>query len=150
MEWLESFEIAQKRTIELNRYHDVQINLIVKKIDLIDVPIRNHFSVINELVLLKKTEKKYETRTDKFYFPIHEVNYYEGMHKIITVVPDSVFFSFENRELALSLILKSDADKLIKLGYLNFNENQLINFLSKRIINREKLPRKRIVLYFTT
>ena len=153
----EHWAIAWEQTRQLNRYHRVQKDLISKEIDLYEVEdLNNHFGLIRDFILSEKGKEYQVFKTtfsidftdDKYYFPIREENYKRGKHSVNTIVNDSIFFQHEDRQEALSLIWKCDAEKLIDLGYLKWNEQQLVKFLSKRLIHRDKLTRKhkRIIL----
>ena len=138
--------IALERTRQLNRYHTIQVNLEQHKIDLYKIEnTHNHYEVLKEIIYLKKPKIKLAYKTnvhdlidEKYTFPIREINYTAGKHSICSEVDDSVFFTFKDRELALSRIFTEDANNLKHFGYLKWDENKLINFLTKRLIKKTK------------
>lgn len=77
------------------------------------------------------------------YFPIKEVNFTSANNRFFdSVISDSVFFSFEDRELALSRIDYESRNRLNELNYKNMNDAQLTIFLSNRLIDRAKTLKK--------
>ena len=144
---VEAWNIAFEHTRQLNKIHNIQIDLVKYSVDLYSVEnINKHFEIVWELIKKKKPNLKQVRKTlvndledHKYCFPIREENYSNGNHCVCSLVDDVKFFSFENRELALTLIFEDDAHKLKSMGYLKWDEHKLIDFMSKRLIKKTKL-----------
>lgn len=146
---------AFKQTIELNRFHNVCVNLKSKKLDLFDVHPNSHFDLIYKIVDLKKDLNKnrwYKTIAnwrddfdDKYTFPIVELNYKSNSkHSIYSYVADTIFFTHENKQEAYDSVIDATKYRLDCIDYLSMTESKLIDFMSKRIIKksrRKKYPK---------
>ncbi len=150
-EFVSMWKVAHERTRQLNKIHHLQIDLVKYELDLYELEnIHFHFEAVKNCIFKKKPNLKraYKTTThdldtdDKYLFPIREVNYEKGKNSICSIVDDSVFFSYKDREKALSLIFEEDANNLRYFGYLKWSESQLIDFLSKRMLKKLKTKKK--------
>lgn len=142
---VDMWETAYERTRQLNKIHTIQINLVKYELNLYEIEnIHLHFDLVKDCILKKKKNFKRAYKTlvvdtdDKYTFPIREVNYEKGKNSICSYLDDSIFFSYKDREKALSMIFEEDANNLISIGYLNWSESKLIDFLSKRILKKLK------------
>lgn len=88
---------------------------------------------------INETNFYWHRHKNPLYFPIKEVNFLSGNNRYFdSIISDSVFFSFEDRELALSRIDYESRKRLNELNYKNMNQAQLTIFMSNRLIERAK------------
>lgn len=122
----------------------IQINLMPVEVDREDM---EHYQ--NKQFVLMQHKKSFpgyllsgkQRLVRKWYNEIYECNipHMDNArldHSFWSVVPDSTFFSFLDRELALSRIDPQNAEYFKSIGYLKMSESKLIDYLTKRICNR--------------
>lgn len=75
----------------------------------------------------------------KHYNEIYELNFgHEQLkYRFHSLVPDSVFFNFEDKELALSRVDEFTRNYLIGLDYTHWSSDQTLEYLIKRIQDRK-------------
>lgn len=77
----------------------------------------------------------------KYSKPIieHNVTLNHDKDYILSQVKDHVFFKIEDRKAAFDLVSEETQMFLKGIGYLKMNDFKLIEFLSKRVIEKAKL-----------
>jgi hypothetical protein len=147
LDYIEQWKNCMDFNKESNRYEELQINLLKYNVDYGDAwHYKNSLrkQKINELKNYPHFYKDSCNRFNnfKYYKPIFEYNFISKeshRYSIKTIVNDSIFFNFENRELALNRIDKKSKDFLLNIGYLKMNDTDLITFMSKRLIEKSKI-----------
>ncbi len=78
----------------------------------------------------------------KYSKPIIENNIELNSDGLLSVVKDHVFFKIEDRKAAFENVIEESQMFLKGIGYLKMSESKLIEFLSKRIIEKTKLDNR--------
>jgi hypothetical protein len=128
-------------SIKLRFGHGVQMNLEIYDIDNACLSMDNKKNILDGFCkwftgddLHKITDKK-----RKYYNPIIERNFghIQNRHCIYSIVPDSVFFSFPDRALALERIDDFNKKYFTDMNYINWSDSYLVEFMAKRISDRK-------------
>mgnify|MGYP001052342579 CR=1 FL=1 len=147
LDFIEQWTNCHNFNKESNRYEELQINLLKYKVDYGDAwHYKNSLrkEKIDKLKNYPDFNQDHSNRFNnfKYYKPIFEYNFISKeshRYSIKTIVNDSIFFNFENRELALNRIDEKSKDFLLNIGYLKMNDTDLITFMSKRLIEKSKI-----------
>jgi hypothetical protein len=117
----------------------VQLNLVEKTI-----PYKGYGDAIDYL-----QNEKFVFRRDffplflksKLCFPIIETNFtaWQSRHDVCSIVGDSLFFELTDRKLAFELVDKETKQDLKNIGFLYMSDDDLLNFMCKRLIEKEKI-----------
>lgn len=123
----------------------IQLNLVPVQVDEDDMMYyqNKQFKIMQHKKTFNGHELPHKQRLfGKWYNEIYECNvpHMDNArldHSFWSIVPDSIFFNFEDRETALARIDPFNAEYFKKIGYLKWNESKLIEYLTKRICNRK-------------
>jgi hypothetical protein len=147
LDYIEQWKNCMDFNKESNRYEELQINLLKYNVDYGDAWHYKNSLRKQKINELKNYPHFYKDNSNlfnnfKYYKPIFEYNFISKeshRYSIKTIVNDSVFFNFENKEIALNRIDKNSKDFLLNIGYLEMSDTDLITFMSKRLIEKSKI-----------